>query len=138
MANNENLKDYHALTPTQQRDFHSKGGKASVRAKRARKTAYEIAKMFFEEKIDVAGKKLDRKQLMLINAMKRINDSIMSNSKAALTSDELKSMDYFLQMIGEAPIPKTQQEVTVSAPLQIIDDVQDDDDYSDNDAEGTD
>jgi hypothetical protein len=35
-------------------------------------------------------------------------------------------MDYFLQMIGEAPIPKTQQEVTVSAPVQIIDDVDED------------
>lgn len=134
--NDKNLRDYHSLTMEQQREFHSKGGKASQRVQKAKKTAYEITKMFLEEKIDAHGKKLDRKQLMLTNAWKRINNSIMSNSNKALTSDELKSLDYILQLVGEAPIPKTQQEVTVSAPIQIVDDVDKEDE--DTKPEGTD
>lgn len=122
--NNENLKDYHKMTPKQQREFHSKGGKASQKARKERKTAYEIAKMFFDEKITVNGKVYTRKELMVMNALKRINNSIMTkNANDTLSNEELKAFDYGLQMISEAPIPKTQQEVTVSAPIQVIDDV---------------
>lgn len=120
MANEKNLKP---LTAKKAREIGRKGGIASGEAKRARKTAYEITKMFLDEKIDAHGKKLDRKQLMLTNAWKRINNSLMSNSNKALSADELKSLDYILQLVGEAPIPKTQQEITVSAPIQIVDDV---------------
>lgn len=135
MANEQNLIPNSQRTPQELREITRKGGIASGRARRAKRTAYEIAKMFFEEKIDVpGGHKIDRKQLMLMNAFKRINNSLMSNSKNALTNEELKCLDYALQMIGEAPIPKTQQEITVSAPIQIIDDVDTDDDKS----EGTD
>ena len=113
-------------TSEQARINGRKGGLASAKARKERKTAYEIAKMFFEEKVDIQGKKIDRKQLMILNALRRINNSIMKSNNNALSNEELKSMDYFLQMIGEAPIPKTQQEVTVSAPVQIIDDVDED------------
>jgi len=113
-------------TPQELREITRKGGIASGKARRAKRTAYEIAKMFFEEKVDIQGKKIDRKQLMILNALRRINNSIMKSNNNALSNEELKSMDYFLQMIGEAPIPKTQQEVTVSAPVQIIDDVDED------------
>ena len=124
MANEQNLRDYHKLTTKQQREFHSKGGKASVKAKQAKKTAYEIAKMFFDEKVTIQGKTYTRKELMVMNALKRINNSIMTkNANDTLSNEELKAFDYGLQMISEAPIPKTQQEVTVSAPIQIIDDV---------------
>lgn len=134
MANKDNLVP---LTTKKAREIGKKGGIASGKAKRAKKTAYEITKMFLDEKIEVHGKKLDRKQLMLTNAWKRINNAIMGNSNKALTSDELKSLDYILQLVGEAPIPKTQQEVTVSAPIQIIDDVDTGENDTDTKPEGT-
>lgn len=127
MPNPQNVKPYEfkkgQISSQEAAKNGRKGGIARGRNIKARKTAYEITKMFLEEKIDVHGQKLDRKQLMLTNAWKRINNAIMGNSNKALTSDELKSLDYILQLVGEAPIPKTQQEVTVSAPIQIIDDV---------------
>lgn len=125
MANIQNLKPFQKGQVSKETAVKNgrKGGYAAARANRARKTAYEITKMFLEEKIEVHGQKLDRKQLMLTNAWKRINNAIMGNSNKALSADELKSLDYILQLVGEAPIPKTQQEVTVSAPIQIIDDV---------------
>ena len=127
MANKQNLKPFTSeQSRTEAKKNGRKGGIASGKARRDKRTAYEIAKMFFEEKIDVQGKKIDRKQLMILNALRRINNSIMKSNNNALSNEELKSMDYFLQMIGEAPIPKTQQEVTVSAPVQIIDDVDED------------
>lgn len=130
MPNPQNVKPYQfkkgQISSQEAAKNGRKGGKASQKARKERKTAYEIAKMFFEEKVDIQGKKIDRKQLMILNALRRINNSIMKSNNNALSNEELKSMDYFLQMIGEAPIPKTQQEVTVSAPVQIIDDVDED------------
>lgn len=120
MANKDNLVP---LTTKKAREIGKKGGIASGKAKRAKKTAYEITKMFLDEKIDVHGQKLDRKQLMLTNAWKRVNNALMASGNKALTADELKSLDYILQLVGEAPIPKTQQEITVATPIQIIDDV---------------
>ena len=121
MANEQNLKP---LTAKKAREIGRKGGIASGEAKRAKKTAYEIAKMFFDEKVTIQGKTYTRKELMVMNVLKRINNSIMTkNANDTLSNEELKAFDYGLQMISEAPIPKTQQEVTVSAPIQIIDDV---------------
>lgn len=122
--NDENLKPLNKQTKSRQREIQRQGGIASGKARRERKTAYEIAKMFFDEKITVQGKTYTRKELMVMNALKRINNSIMTkNANDTLSNEELKAFDYGLQMISEAPIPKTQQEVTVSAPIQIIDDV---------------
>lgn len=121
-TNPQNLQPIRSKTKA--RELGRKGGIASGEAKRAKKTAYEIAKMFFDEKITVQGKTYTRKELMVMNALKRINNSIMTkNANDTLSNEELKAFDYGLQMISEAPIPKTQQEVTVSAPIQIIDDV---------------
>lgn len=126
MPNPQNVKPYE-FTSNQDRQQAAKngrkGGIARGKAMRARRTAYEITKMFLDEKIDVHGQKLDRKQLMLTNAWKRVNNSLMASGNKALTADELKSLDYILQLVGEAPIPKTQQEITVATPIQIIDDV---------------
>lgn len=122
MANEQNLRPIR--TKTKARELGRNGGIKSGEAKRAKKTAYEIAKMFFDEKITVNGKVYTRKELMVMNALKRINNSIMTkNANDTLSNEELKAFDYGLQMISEAPIPKTQQEVSVKAPIQIIDDV---------------
>lgn len=121
-TNPQNLQPIKSKTKA--RELGRKGGIASGEAKRAKKTAYEIAKMFFDEKITVQGKTYTRKELMVMNALKRINNSIMTkNANDTLSNEELKAFDYGLQMISEAPIPKTQQEVSVKAPIQIIDDV---------------
>lgn len=121
-TNPQNLQPIRSKTKA--RELGRKGGIASGEAKRAKKTAYEIAKMFFDEKVTIQGKTYTRKELMVMNALKRINNSIMTkNANDTLSNEELKAFDYGLQMISEAPIPKTQQEVTVSAPIQIIDDV---------------
>lgn len=122
--NEQNLRPLNTQTKTKQREIQRKGGIASGKARRERKTAYEIAKMFFDEKITVNGKVYTRKELMVMNALKRINNSIMTkNANDTLSTEELKAFDYGLQMISEAPIPKTQQEVQVNSPLTIIDDV---------------
>lgn len=122
--NDQNLKPLNTQTKTKQREIARKGGIASGKARREKRTAYEIAKMFFDEKVTVQGKTYTRKELMVMNALKRINNSIMTkNANDTLSNEELKAFDYGLQMISEAPIPKTQQEVSVKAPIQIIDDV---------------
>ena len=134
MANEQNLKPFDTLTEKRQREIRSKGGTASQKARKERKTAYEIAKMFMDEKITVNGKVFTRKELMLMNAFKRVNNSIMTkNANDTLSKDELNSLDYVLQMISEAPIPKTQQEVSINAPINIVDDVD-----KDTKPEGTD
>ena len=121
MANEKNLR---RLTSKEARKIGRAGGLASVKARKERKTAYEIAKMFFDEKITVQGKTYTRKELMVMNALKRINNSIMTkNANDTLSNEELKAFDYGLQMISEAPVPKTQQEVSINAPISIIDDV---------------
>lgn len=123
--NNKNLKPFTSdQSRTEAKKNGRKGGIASGKARREKKTAYEIAKMFFDEKITVQGKTYTRKELMVMNALKRINNSIMTkNANDTLSNEELKAFDYGLQMISEAPIPKTQQEVSVKAPITIIDDV---------------
>ena len=122
--NDHNLKPLNKQTKSKQREIQRQGGIASGKARREKRTAYEIAKMFFDEKVTIQGKTYTRKELMVMNALKRINNSIMTkNANDTLSNEELKAFDYGLQMISEAPVPKTQQEVTVSAPIQIIDDV---------------
>lgn len=123
MANEQNLKPIRSKKKA--RELGRNGGIASGKAKRERKTAYEIAKMFFDEEIEVQGQVYTRKQLMVMNALKRINNSIMSkNANDTLSNEELKAFDYGLQLINEAPIPKTQQGVKMTNPsIVIIDDV---------------
>lgn len=122
--NDHNLKPLNKQTKSRQREIQRQGGIASGKARREKKTAYEIAKMFFDEKVTIQGKTYTRKELMVMNALKRINNSIMTkNANDILSNEELKAFDYGLQMISEAPIPKTQQEVQVNSPLTIIDDV---------------
>ena len=132
--NDHNLKPLNKQTKSKQREIQRQGGIASGKARREKRTAYEIAKMFFDEKVTVQGKEYTRKELMVMNALKRINNSIMTkNANDTLSNEELKAFDYGLQMISEAPIPKTQQEVSINAPINIIDDVD-----KDTKPEGTD
>ena len=122
MANEQNLQPIKSKKKA--RELGRNGGIKSGEAKRAKKTAYEIAKMFFDEKVTIQGKTYTRKELMVMNALKRINNSIMTkNANDTLSNEELKAFDYGLQMISEAPIPKTQQDISINAPINIIDDV---------------
>lgn len=125
MANIQNLKPFQKGQVSKEMAVKNgrKGGYAAAKANRARKNAYEIVKMYLNEATEVKGKKMDRRTLILTNACIRTSNALMSSSNKPMSNDELKSLDYILQLAGEAPIPKTQQEVTVSAPIQIIDDV---------------
>lgn len=129
MANQQNINKYkfgkNAANMQRERAIQSKGGVAAAVKKKEKKAAKEIVKAFFDENIKTSeGHQITRKQLMILNALERINNSIMlSNKNTALTNEELKCLDYALQLIGEAPVPKTQQEVSINTPINIIDDI---------------
>ena len=117
-------------TKEEQKRITTQGGKASVIARRKKKleqkTAQQIVQAFFaEEKETLSGKKITQKEYMLLNAIKRTMNSIVSDNgrKKPLQNEDLKAVEYFLSLVGEAPVIKTQNEQIISAPIQIIDDV---------------
>ena len=86
--NDHNLKPLNKQTKSKQREIQRQGGIASGKARREKRTAYEIAKMFFDEKVTIQGKTYTRKELMVMNALKRINNSIMTKNANDTLSNE--------------------------------------------------
>ena len=112
------------------KELNRKGGINSGKARRQKKlelkTAQQIVQAFFNEEKELAtGKKLTNKEFMLLNAIKRTVNSITADNghKRPLQSEDLRAVEYFLSLVGEAPVIKTATELSVSSPIQIIDDV---------------
>lgn len=94
------------LTKSQRREICSKGGKASVQAKRQRKTFAEIFKTILDEQAEVmingVKVKLAKKDLLAINLVNKT----MTNK---VNSSTLNGLKHIQATIGEAPIEKIEQ-----------------------------
>lgn len=89
MANEQNLIPFNKMTEKQQRELASRGGKASQKARRERKTFKEILETLLEKEIEdkTTGEMVTRKEAMTVmllqnaikgnmNAWREIRDTI--------------------------------------------------------------
>lgn len=93
MANEQNLKPFDKLTVSQQREIASKGGKASVEAKRKRKTLKE--------------------ELLLMLEDEEVQKSVAVALIQAAQNGNVKAFGMLRDTIGEAPVEKVQTTQTV-------------------------
>ena len=93
MANVKNLIPFNELTESQQREIASKGGKASVEAKRKRKTLKE--------------------ELLLMLEDEEVQKSVAVALIQEAQSGNVKAFGMLRDTIGEAPVEKVQTTQTV-------------------------
>lgn len=93
MANEKNLIPFNELTESQQREIASKGGKASVEAKRKRKTLKE--------------------ELLLMLEDEEVQKSVAAALIKEAQSGNVKAFGMLRDTIGEAPVEKVQTTQTV-------------------------
>lgn len=93
MANEKNLIPFNELTESQQREIASKGGKASVEAKRKRKTLKEELLLMLEDE--------ELQQSVAIALIKQAQNG------------NVKAFGMLRDTIGEAPVEKVQTTQTV-------------------------
>ena len=93
MANEKNLIPFNELTESQQREIASKGGKASVEAKRKRKTLKE--------------------ELLLMLEDEEVQKSVAVALIQEAQSGNVKAFGMLRDTIGEAPVEKVQTTQTV-------------------------
>ena len=93
MANEKNLIPFNELTESQQREIASKGGKASVEAKRKRKTLKEELLLMLEDE--------ELQQSVAIALIKQAQNG------------NVKAFGMLRDTIGEAPVEKVQATQTV-------------------------
>ena len=98
MANEKNLIPFNKLTESQQREIASKGGKASVEAKRKRKTLKEELLLMLSDS-DIQQK----------ISLALINEAINGNNAGSVT----KAFEVIRDTIGERPVEKVQATQTV-------------------------
>lgn len=103
MANEKNLR---RLSTEEARKIGKKGGIASVKARKERKTFAELYKTLLDEKNEIS---LNGKRLKLSNkdilARKVINEVL----KGTINNSFLRGAEHITAMIGEAPIQKIEQ-----------------------------
>lgn len=99
MANEKNLKPFDTLTEEQQREIRSKGGKASVKAKKERKTMREMLKYLLEQ--DIQNTKGEKKSTLEAVMVAQLKQALKGDTKAAT---------FIRDTIGEKPLDK--QEIT--------------------------
>ena len=93
MANEKNLIPFNERTKSQQREIASKGGKASVEAKRKRKTLKEELLLMLEDE----------------EVQKSVAVALIQEAK----SGNVKAFGMLRDTIGEAPVEKVQTTQTV-------------------------
>lgn len=93
MANEKNLIPFNERTKSQQREIASKGGKASVEAKRKRKTLKE--------------------ELLLILEDEELQQSVAIALIKQAQNGNVKAFGMLRDTIGEAPVEKVQTTQTV-------------------------
>lgn len=93
MANEKNLIPFNERTKSQQREIASKGGKASVEAKRKRKTLKE--------------------ELLLMLEDEEVQKSVAVALIQEAQSGNVKAFGMLRDTIGEAPVEKVQTTQTV-------------------------
>ena len=93
MANEKNLIPFNERTKSQQREIASKGGKASVEAKRKRKTLKE--------------------ELLLMLEDEQVQKSVAVALVQEAQNGNVKAFGMLRDTIGEAPVEKVQTTQTV-------------------------
>lgn len=97
--NEENLKPFGTLSENEQREIRSKGGKASVKARKERKTMKEMLNYLLQQ--DITNKQGEKKSTLEAVMVAQIREALKGNTKA---------IQFIRDTIGEMPIAK--QEIT--------------------------
>jgi len=110
----KNLKPLSKRSPKEQREFHSKGGKASAKKQRERKTFQETAKLI----LSMAVKSGEAVDISTIQSFADLNGKNMSVEEAIVLAQALKAIkgdryaaEYLRDTAGEKPVEK--QDVSV-------------------------
>lgn len=106
MANEQNLKKYSEMTPEEQREFHSKGGKISVEKRKERKTFAQIYKALLDEQNEIT---INGQRIKLSNKDILARKVITEVLKGTVNNSFLKGAEHIQATIGEAPIQKIEQ-----------------------------
>lgn len=102
MANGlENLKPFNQLTEEEQRELSRKGGKASVEARRKRKTL--------------------REELLLLLEQDNFQEKISLALLQKATSGDTKAFEVLRDTIGEKPVDKVETEVVSTIKVDVVD-----------------
>lgn len=107
--NDENLKSNSERTPKERQELARKAGKASGKARRAKKTMREMLDYLLE-------KEINNKQGEKVNTQEAITLALL---KQALNGN-VKAYEVIRDTIGEKP---TEQHKVIINPVQIIDDI---------------
>lgn len=130
--NEKNLIQNIKRTPSERRENAQKAGIASGKARRQKRTFMELAKILLSVKVGKDEyKKLSQE---FIKELKKEDKDIDIDNKTYMLLKQIqkakdgdtKAFEVVRDTAGEAPITKTQQEITVQTPIQIIDDVDED------------
>lgn len=97
MANEQNLKSNSERTPKERQELARKAGKASGKARRERKTLKEYVIAALDGEIEVKGEKTSLKDAMM--------QTLVIN---AVRNNDLASIKYIAELIGEAPAQKVE------------------------------
>lgn len=103
MANEKNLKK---LSPSEAREYGSKGGKASVIARQAKKTMREMLKYLLEQ--DITNKKGEKKSTLEAIMVAQLKQALLGDTKA---------VTFIRDTIGEKPIDNVVNMVTTEVKL---------------------
>lgn len=106
MANNQNIKphQFDKLTADKQREIASKGGKASVEARRAKKDMTYFARLLLDETItDKKGNELPTRLAMLRSVLKKV-----------LKDGDIQAFKTITAQAGEQPTEQSNNVVIVN------------------------
>ena len=117
--NEGNLIPFDRLTESQQREIRSKGGRASVEAKRRKKTYAELAEIIGTQKVsEENGRKL--KKLGVTNG-DQTNDALaVARIFLGMQAGNPKMTELWLKLRGEMPKEVTDVNMNVSNEPRVI------------------
>ena len=117
--NEGNLIPFDRLTESQQREIRSKGGRASVEAKRRKKTYAELAEIIGTQKVsEENGRKL--KKLGVTNG-DQTNDALaVARIFLGMQTGNPKMTELWLKLRGEMPKEVTDVNMSVSNEPKVI------------------
>ena len=121
MANNKNLKPFSELTEEQQREIRQKGGKASVEAKRRRKTMRQVLEMLlYDVELDEPTKERLRNQGVKdpkdFNHQTVINRSLIAKAEAG----DVQAYNAICAMIDEKPADRMEVDGDLFNKIRVV------------------
>lgn len=121
MANNKNLKPFSELTEEQQREIRRKGGRASVEAKRRRKTMRQVLEMLlYDVELDEPTKERLRNQGVKdpkdFNHQTVINRSLIAKAEAG----DVQAYHAICAMIDEKPADRMEVDGDLFNKIRVV------------------